>query len=79
MRMEWPAGSPDFSSIKHVWDALERCLAALNLPPQTLAALVTALEEQGLSLPMELIDRVIESLTHRYMCCIAFTGDHIPY
>ena len=79
MLMEWPAQFLDLNPMEQVWNASGRRLAALSLPSQTLAALVTALEEQWLSLPMELIDRMIESITHRYMCCIAFRDDHIPY
>ncbi|KFM64001.1 Testis-specific serine/threonine-protein kinase 1, partial [Stegodyphus mimosarum] len=65
MRMEWPARSPDLNPIEHVSDALERRSAALSPPPQTFAELATALQEQWLSLPMELIDRITESITHR--------------
>ncbi|GBM13061.1 hypothetical protein AVEN_101910-1 [Araneus ventricosus] len=63
-RMEWPARSLDMNPIEHVWDALGRRIAAFN-PPQTLA---TALQEQLLSLPTDLTDRIIDSITHR---CIA--------
>ncbi|GBM23219.1 hypothetical protein AVEN_159895-1 [Araneus ventricosus] len=59
--MEWPA------PIEHVWDALGRCIARLNPPPQTLTTLATALREQWLSLSTELIDRIIDSITHRWM------------
>ncbi|KFM62471.1 Transposable element Tc1 transposase, partial [Stegodyphus mimosarum] len=79
MRMEWPVRSPHLNPIEHVWDALGRRLAALNPPPQTTSALATALQEQWLSLPMELIDRIIESNTDRCMCFIASRGDHIRY
>ncbi|KFM68527.1 Transposable element Tcb1 transposase, partial [Stegodyphus mimosarum] len=79
MRMEWPARSPDLNPIERVWDALGRRLAALSPPPQTLAALATALQDQWLSLPMELIGRIFESITHHCMCCIASRGDHIPH
>ncbi|KFM57308.1 Transposable element Tcb1 transposase, partial [Stegodyphus mimosarum] len=65
MRIEWPARSSDLNPIEHVWDALGRRLAALNPPPQTLAALATALQEQWVSLPTELRDRIIGSITHR--------------
>ncbi|GBL94666.1 hypothetical protein AVEN_83981-1 [Araneus ventricosus] len=77
-RMESPARSPDLNPIEHVWDNLGRRIAALNPPPQTLATLATALQEQWLSLPTELIDRIIDSITHRCMCCIASRGDHTP-
>ena len=52
MCVEWPARSPDSNPIEHVWDVLGRHLAILNPPPQTLAAIATALQEQRLSLPM---------------------------
>ncbi|KFM62355.1 Transposable element Tcb1 transposase, partial [Stegodyphus mimosarum] len=79
MCMEWPAQSLDLNPIKHIWDALGRCLAALNPPLQILATLVTALQKQWLSHPMKLIDCIIESITHHCMCCISSRADHIPY
>ncbi|GBM65998.1 hypothetical protein AVEN_152202-1 [Araneus ventricosus] len=45
-RIEWPARSLDLNPIEHVWDALERHIAALNPPPQKLATPATALQEQ---------------------------------
>ncbi|KFM62357.1 hypothetical protein X975_05467, partial [Stegodyphus mimosarum] len=66
---------PDLKHIEHIWHALGRHLSAFNPPPQTLAALPTALEEQWLSLPVELTDRITESITHHCMCCIASRGD----
>ena len=41
--------------------------------------LAAALQEQWLSLPMEMVDRIIESITHHCMCCIASWGVHISY
>ncbi|GBM79995.1 hypothetical protein AVEN_108647-1 [Araneus ventricosus] len=78
-RMEWPARSPDLSPIEHVWDALGRRISAPNPPPQTLATLATDLPEQWHSLPTELIDRIIDSITLRCMCSIASRRDHTPY
>ncbi|GBM35827.1 Transposable element Tc3 transposase [Araneus ventricosus] len=67
-RMERPARSPDLNPNEYVWDALERRIATLNPPPQTLATLCK-----------ELIDRIIDSITHRCMCCITSRVDHTPY
>ena len=72
MRMEWPARSPNLNPFEHVWDALGRRLAALNSPPLTLAALKNALQEQWFSLPMEMIDHITGSITHRCMCVLLF-------
>ncbi|KFM67455.1 Transposable element Tcb1 transposase, partial [Stegodyphus mimosarum] len=63
MHMESPVRSLDLNPIEHVWDALQRRLAALKPSPQTIAMLATALQKLWLSLPMELIDRIIESIT----------------
>ncbi|GFV23688.1 DDE_3 domain-containing protein [Trichonephila clavipes] len=45
-RIQWPARPPDLNLVEYVWDALERRVAALNLPPRTLATLSSALKEQ---------------------------------
>ena len=78
-RMQWPARSPVLNPVEHVWNALGRRISALNPPPRTLPTLSTALQEQWLALPTDLIDRIIDSITHRCMCCIAARGDHTPY
>ncbi|KFM75863.1 hypothetical protein X975_19257, partial [Stegodyphus mimosarum] len=52
--MEKPAQSLDLNPIKHVWDALERHITALNPPLQTLATLA-----KRLSLPIKLIECII--------------------
>ena len=79
MRMKWSARSPGLKPLKHVWSALGRRLATVNQPPQTLAALRTALQKQWYSLPIELIDHIIESITHRCIRYIASKGNHSPY
>ncbi|GFW95765.1 transposable element Tcb1 transposase [Trichonephila clavipes] len=37
-RMDWPARSPDLNPIEHVWDFLNRRLAARTLPPASIGA-----------------------------------------
>ncbi|GFY35900.1 DDE_3 domain-containing protein [Trichonephila clavipes] len=72
--MQWPGRSPEFSPFEHDWDALGLPVAALNPPSKNLAMPSTALEEQWLIFPAELVDRIIESITHRCMCCIDLRG-----
>ena len=79
MSMEWPARFADLNPIEHVWHALGRRLAPLSPLPQILATLATVLQEEWLSFSIQLVDRIIESITHRCMCCIISRGDDIPY
>ncbi|GFX91314.1 transposable element Tcb2 transposase [Trichonephila clavipes] len=32
--MDWPAPSPDFNPVEHVWDTLGRAIVTRNLPPK---------------------------------------------
>ncbi|GFY23997.1 transposable element Tcb2 transposase [Trichonephila clavipes] len=78
-RMDWPARSPDFNPIEHVWDFLGRRLAARTLPPVTIRELRLALQDEWAAMPQQLIDTLILSMGRRCETCLAVRGDHIPY
>ncbi|GFW94943.1 transposable element Tcb2 transposase [Trichonephila clavipes] len=78
-RMDWPARSPDFNPIEHVWDFLDRRLAARTLPPVTIRELRLALQDEWAAMPQQLIDTLILSMGRRCETCLAVRGDHIPY
>ncbi|GFS47082.1 transposable element Tc1 transposase [Trichonephila clavipes] len=78
-RMDWPARSPDFNPIEHVWDVLGRRLAARTLPPVTIRELRLALQDEWAAMPHQLIDTLILSMDRRCETCLAVRGDHIPY
>ncbi|GFS96735.1 transposable element Tcb2 transposase [Trichonephila clavipes] len=78
-RMEWPARSPDFNPIEHVWNFLGRRLAARTLPPVTIRELRLALQDEWAAVPQQLIDTLILSMGRRCETCLAVRGDHIPY
>ncbi|GFT54401.1 transposable element Tcb2 transposase [Trichonephila clavipes] len=78
-RMDWPARSPDFIPIEHVWDFLGRRLAARTLPPVTIRELRLALQDEWAAMPQQLIDTLILSMGRRCETCLAVRGDHIPY
>ncbi|GBL96397.1 hypothetical protein AVEN_43715-1 [Araneus ventricosus] len=42
-RMEWPARSPNLNPIEHVWDALGRCIAALNPPTELIDHIIDSI------------------------------------
>ncbi|GFT76804.1 transposable element Tcb2 transposase [Trichonephila clavipes] len=78
-RMDWPARSPDFNPIEHVWDFLGRRLAARTLPPETIRELRLALQDEWAAMPQQLIDTLILSMGRGCETCLAVRGDHIPY
>ncbi|GFU61425.1 transposable element Tcb2 transposase [Trichonephila clavipes] len=78
-RMDWPARSPDLNPIEHVWDFLDRRLAARTLPPVTIRELRLALQDEWAAMPQQLIDTLILSMGRRCETCLAVRRDHIPY
>ncbi|GFW17679.1 transposable element Tcb2 transposase [Trichonephila clavipes] len=78
-RMDWPARSPDLKPFEHVWDFLDRRLAARTLPPVTIRELRLALQDKWAAMPQQLIDTLILSMGRRCETCLAVRGDHIPY
>ncbi|GFU14046.1 transposable element Tcb2 transposase [Trichonephila clavipes] len=78
-RMDWPERSPDLNPIEHVWDFLDRRLAARTLPPVTIRELRLALQDEWAAMPQQLIDTLILSMGRRCETCLAVRGDHIPY
>ncbi|GFV60363.1 transposable element Tcb2 transposase [Trichonephila clavipes] len=78
-RMDWPARSPDFNPIEHVWDFLGRRLAARTLPQVTIRELRLALQDEWAAMPQQLIETLILSIGRRCETCLAVRRYHIPY
>ncbi|GFV95829.1 transposable element Tcb2 transposase [Trichonephila clavipes] len=78
-RMEWPARSPDLNPIEHLWDYLDREVAALNPPPRSLHELKQGLLCVWSSLPIPVSDNLINSMGNRCRQYIQVRGGHIPY
>ncbi|GFV39628.1 transposable element Tcb2 transposase [Trichonephila clavipes] len=77
--MDWPAQSPDLNPIEHVWDFLDRRLAARTLPPVMIQECRLALQDEWAAMPQQLIDTLILSMGRRCETCLAVMGDHILY
>ncbi|GFU64993.1 transposable element Tcb2 transposase [Trichonephila clavipes] len=56
-RMDWPAYSPDLNPIEHVWDMLDRRIAARQPPPTCLPELRRALLDEWCNIPQDQIDK----------------------
>ncbi|GFX01430.1 transposable element Tc1 transposase [Trichonephila clavipes] len=78
-RMDWPAYSPDLNPIEHVWDMLDRRIAARQPPPTCLPELRRALLDEWCNIPQDQIDNLILSMPRRYKTCIASPGRQSPY
>ncbi|GFW51513.1 transposable element Tcb1 transposase [Trichonephila clavipes] len=78
-RMDWPAYSPVFDAIEHVWDMFSRRIAARQHPPNCLPQLRRALLDEWCNTPQDQIDNLIFSMPRRCEACIASSGRHTLY
>lgn len=60
--LDWPVNSPDMNSIKHVWDIIGRAILE-DIPPITHKELIITVEEEWSTIPQELINILIFSMT----------------
>ncbi|GFV55194.1 transposable element Tcb1 transposase [Trichonephila clavipes] len=77
--MNWPAYSPGFNSIEHVWDVLGRRIAARQPPPTCLPELRRTLLDEWRNIAQDQIDNLILRMPSRCKACIASSGRHTPH
>ncbi|GFS57541.1 transposable element Tcb1 transposase [Trichonephila clavipes] len=77
-RMDWPAYSPDMNPIEHVWDMLDRRLAARQPPPTCLPELRRALFDEWCNIPQDQIDNLILSMPRRSEWSVCKTSIGLP-
>jgi hypothetical protein len=61
----WPAQSPDLNPIEHLWDAIERELSRGEAPRGGLAGLTARVEEIWEEIPIDLIEKLVDSMPKR--------------
>ncbi|GFX58288.1 transposable element Tcb2 transposase [Trichonephila clavipes] len=77
--VDWPAYSPDLNPMKHVWDALERRIAARLHHPENTQQLKQMLIEECALLPQEMLHQLVLSMRRRCEATIAVREGHLLY
>ncbi|GFV89183.1 hypothetical protein TNCV_4913821 [Trichonephila clavipes] len=62
--LEWPAISPDFNPIGHVWDVFGSSVAPQRLAPRSIDELKRFLVQDWVRLPQALISTLVNSIKH---------------
>ncbi|GFX06877.1 transposable element Tcb2 transposase [Trichonephila clavipes] len=63
--LDWPPQSSDLNIIEHLWGYLESKLRARFPPPSTISALETALHEEWLHIPLQVVHDLYASIPRR--------------
>ncbi|GFU64159.1 transposable element Tcb1 transposase [Trichonephila clavipes] len=66
----WPPQSPDLNIIEHLWRYLESKLRARFPPPSTISVLETALHEEWLHIPLQVVHDLYASIPRRILSVI---------
>ncbi|GFT69280.1 transposable element Tcb2 transposase [Trichonephila clavipes] len=77
--LDWPPQSPGLNIIEHLWGYLESKLRARFPPPSTISALETALHEEWLHIPLQVVHDLYASIPRRIQSVIQSKGGPTPY
>ncbi|GFW40907.1 transposable element Tcb2 transposase [Trichonephila clavipes] len=77
--LNWPPQSPDLNIIEYLWGYLESKLRARFPPPSTISALETALHEEWLHIPLQVVHDLYASTPRRIQSVIQSKGGPTPY
>jgi transposase len=75
----WPAISPDFNPIEHIWDMLGRRMQAREPPVQNIRQLEAALHREWQQLSQQDIRRLTGGMRHRVEGVIQARGGYTRY
>ena len=78
-RMEWPAKSPDFNPIEHIWAYMKDRITPTLTEHHTLVDLRRMVQMEWQNLPQRLINRLIQSMNTRARQCVQYRGGYIDY
>ncbi|GFU99176.1 DDE_3 domain-containing protein [Trichonephila clavipes] len=73
--LPWPARSPDFSPVEHVWDQVKRQMPSFH----SVHDLELSVQDLRAHLPQEHIRCLMDSMPDRVVACIAAGGGPTRY
>jgi len=74
---DWPANSPDLNPIENLWGLMKRKMAPIKRT--TLENWRDNLEFLWNSIPLELLEKLVLSMSHRIERCIEAKGSYTKY
>ena len=75
--LDWPAQSPDYNPIEHLWDELEHRLRARPHRPTSVPNLTNALVAEWKQILPAMFQHLVESLPRRVEVVLAAKGDQL--
>ena len=77
--LPWPAQSPNLNPIKNLWNEVDKKVRNLSNQPKNLEDLERKVKNAWRSIPLEYIQKLVESMTRRIQACIAAEGGATKY
>lgn len=78
-RLPWPANSPDFNPIEHLWDELGRRVKNNYPPAGDLDQLLQNLQQEWNVIPQACLSKLVRSMRSRCRECLGSHGGHTRY
>ncbi|KAJ4450954.1 hypothetical protein ANN_02389 [Periplaneta americana] len=73
-RLDWPAQSPDLNPIEHLWAELDWRLRSWEMRPTSIVQLSAMLQEEWRRIPVDILHKLVESISDRVAAVIATRG-----
>ena len=77
--LSWPAQSPDFNPIEHLWDHLKRKLGEYEVVPSGMLELWERVEEEWNKIEANVCQNLIESMPRRVAAVLKAKGGYTKY
>ena len=77
--LPWPAQSPDLNPVKNLWNEVDKKVRSLPNQPKSLKDLECKVKNAWHTIPLEYIQKLVESMPCQIQACIAAKGGATKY